>query len=98
VGVVRGGEVGEGWRKKGGVVYLTDVTSQLRATAARQIREPRKPLPPKTTILFVADMVGLFYVWVLMSSWSDACELSLRLLDAEVFRPLILIEEKWSNR
>lgn len=39
--------------------YLTDVTSQLRATAARQIREPRKPLPPKTTILFVADMVSL---------------------------------------
>jgi hypothetical protein len=37
--------------------YLTEVTSQFRATAARQIREPRKPLPPKTTIRFVADIV-----------------------------------------
>ena len=48
--------------RKGGRVgscYLTDVTSQLRATAARQMREPRKPLPPKTTILFVADIVWL---------------------------------------
>ena len=58
--------------------YLTDVTSQLRATAARQIREPRKPLPPKTTILFVVDMAGLFYddACMLRSS-SDACEFEL---------------------
>ena len=42
----------------GGGAYLTEVTSQLRATAARQIREPRKPLPPKTTMRFVADMVA----------------------------------------
>ena len=39
------------------VFYLTEVTSQFRATAARQIREPRKPLPPKTTIRFVADIL-----------------------------------------
>lgn len=38
--------------------YLTDVTSQFRAAAARHIRDPRKPLPPKTTILFVADIAN----------------------------------------
>lgn len=30
------------------------VTSQLRATAALQIRLPRKPLPPQTTSFFFA--------------------------------------------
>lgn len=36
-----------------------EMTSQLRATAERQMREPRKPLPPKTMRRLVAvDMVG----------------------------------------
>lgn len=36
-----------------------DVTSQPRATACLQIREPRKPLPPQTTSFFAVawDMV-----------------------------------------
>lgn len=33
-----------------------DVTSQPRATAYLQIREPRKPLPPQTTSFLAADM------------------------------------------
>lgn len=33
---------------------LMDVTSQPRATAYLQIREPRKPLPPQTTSFFAA--------------------------------------------
>jgi hypothetical protein len=37
------------------VIYLMEVTSQPRATANLQIREPRKPLPPQTTIFLAAD-------------------------------------------
>jgi len=56
--------------------YLTEVTSQLRATAARHILDPRKPLPPKTTMRFVADIVyfplspldGLTWVYELLVS------------------------------
>ena len=33
---------------------LMDVTSQPRATAYLQLREPRKPLPPQTTSFFAA--------------------------------------------
>lgn len=38
---------------------LIEVTSHPRATADLQIREPKKPLPPATTIFFFAavDMV-----------------------------------------
>jgi hypothetical protein len=32
--------------------YLIDVTSQPLATADLQIRDPRKPFPPATTMLF----------------------------------------------
>jgi hypothetical protein len=32
--------------------YLIEVTSQPRATADLQMRDPRKPFPPATTILF----------------------------------------------
>ena len=39
-------------------MYLMDVTSQPRATAYLQIREPRKPLPPQTTSFLAADMAG----------------------------------------
>jgi hypothetical protein len=41
------------------VTYLTDVTSQFLATAALHILDPRKPLPPKTTIRLVA---AIFYL------------------------------------
>ena len=36
-----------------------DVTSQPRATADLQMRDPKKPFPPATTMLFLtfADMV-----------------------------------------
>ena len=37
-----------------GVAYLTLVTSHPRATADLHIRDPRKPLPPATTIRFFA--------------------------------------------
>jgi hypothetical protein len=44
--------------------YLIEVTSQPRATADLQMREPKKPLPPATTSFFLAapeaaeDMLG----------------------------------------
>lgn len=43
-----------------GIVYLIEVTSQPRATANLHMREPRKPLPPQTTIFLAAEamMVG----------------------------------------
>lgn len=34
--------------------YLIEVTSQPRATADLQMREPKKPLPPATTSFFFA--------------------------------------------
>jgi hypothetical protein len=36
------------------LTYLMDVTSKPLATAALQIREPRKPFPPQTTSFFTA--------------------------------------------
>lgn len=77
-----------GKREGRGWLYLTEVTSQWRATAARQIREPRKPLPPKTTILFVVDIVGWFYDACMLMSLVTHVSLSLRY--AKVFRLLIL--------
>jgi len=40
--------------------HLTDVTSQPLATADLQMREPRNPFPPATTMLFFMflDIVG----------------------------------------
>lgn len=38
------------------MVYLMDVTSQPLATANLQMREPKKPLPPQTTIFLAADL------------------------------------------
>lgn len=35
-------------------VYLIEVTSQPLATADLQMRDPRNPLPPATTIFFLA--------------------------------------------
>ena len=36
----------------------SEVTVQLRCAAARQMREPRKPVPPQTTsFFFAADIV-----------------------------------------
>lgn len=39
---------------RGEVAHLIDVTSQPLATAYLQMREPRNPFPPHTTILFDA--------------------------------------------
>ena len=40
--------------------YLIEVTSHSRATAALQMRLPRKPLPPQTTsFFFTADAVAI---------------------------------------
>lgn len=46
------------WRygKSGCRTYLMLVTSQSRATAALQMRLPRKPLPPQTTSFFFATV------------------------------------------
>lgn len=49
------------------MVYLMEVTSQPLATANLQMREPKKPLPPQTTIFLAADldMANLFCeVWL----------------------------------
>jgi hypothetical protein len=37
------------------LTYLMEITSQLRATAALQMRLPRKPLPPQTTSFRFAE-------------------------------------------
>lgn len=53
-----GGEVCEETEGQlGSPERLMLVTSQLRATAALQMREPRKPLPPQTTSFFFAAAV-----------------------------------------
>ena len=36
----------------------SDVTAQFRAAAARQMREPRKPVPPQTTSFRLAVAMG----------------------------------------
>jgi hypothetical protein len=46
-----------------GVAYLIDVTSQPRATADLQIRDPKKPFPPATTMFF-------FTFLDMMMNWS----------------------------
>lgn len=58
-----------GWRSTGREgrwrTYLMLVTSQSLATAALQIRLPRKPLPPQTTNLFLAAVVDMVYALLL---------------------------------
>ena len=48
-----------GERKKWLRIYLIEVTSQLRATAALQILLPKNPLPPQTTSLFFAGVEAM---------------------------------------
>lgn len=57
---VRSGKSQPGVADQRSGTYLMDVTSHPLATAYLQMREPRKPLPPHTIILFVAlaDILG----------------------------------------
>lgn len=60
------------------------MTSQFLATAYLQILEPRKPLPPQTTSLLAAVMVGL-------GVCVEAIEDEMELIDSKWFQKRLYV-------